>query len=483
LASLKSKDSQMFQRSRAKWLKEGDENTGYFHACVKTRRNLIRIVALKVDGVWIENPGRIKEVIVEFFRQHFSSERWQRPTLDGVPFLSVSPEDNASLVRPFSLEEIELVVKESDGNKSPGPDGFNFSFFKAFWDIMKAEVRILFDQFHGNAKLPKGFASFFVALIPKVDSPFGIGDFRPISLLGSLYKLIAKVLASRLSSVMGSIIASSQSAFIKGRQLMDGVVVMNEIIDYARRAKKECLIFKIDFSKAYDSVEWPFLEYMLKRFGFNDQWCSWIIACVFAGNLSVLVNGVPTEEISISKGLKQGDPLAPFLFLLVAEGLGGLMKRAVELQKFKGFSFGGSELVISHLQCADDTLLIGEASSENLWAIKAILRAFELASGLRVNFHKSCLLGVNVSNEFLNMGAEFLNCRLGSTPFKYLGLPVGANPRRLATWQPLLDSLHARLNVWRNRYVSLGGRLTLLNAVLSAIPIFFLSFMKLPASV
>jgi hypothetical protein len=271
---------------------------------------------------------------------------------------------------------------------------------------------------------------------------------------------------------MGSIIASSQSAFIKGRQLMDGVVVMNEIIDYARRAKKECLIFKIDFSKAYDSVEWSFLEYMLKRFGFNDQWCSWIIACVFAGNLSVLVNGVPTEEISISKGLKQGDPLAPFLFLLVAEGLGGLMKRAVELQRFKGFSFGGSELVISHLQYADDTLLIGEASSENLWAIKAILRAFELASGLRVNFHKSCLLGVNVSNEFLNMGAEFLNCRLGSTPFKYLGLPVGANPRRLATWQPLLDSLHARLNVWRNRYVSLGGRLTLLNAVLSAIPIF-----------
>ncbi|MCH79914.1 RNA-directed DNA polymerase (Reverse transcriptase), partial [Trifolium medium] len=271
---LKSKDAQMYQRSRAKWLKQGDENTGYFHACVKARRNQNRIGALKVEGEWVENPTRIREVIVDYFRHHFSSERWQRPTLEGVPFPCLSLDENESLVRPFSLEEIERV----------------------------AEVRIMFDQFHGNARLPKGFTSFFVALIPKVESPFGVGDFRPISLLGCLYKLIAKVLASRLSLVMGSLIA------IKGRQLMDGVVVVNEVIDFARRAKKECLILKVDFAKAYDSVEWSFLEYMLRRFGFNDKWCSWIKACVFAGNLSILVNGSPTEEISINKGLKQGDP-------------------------------------------------------------------------------------------------------------------------------------------------------------------------------
>ncbi|MCH79913.1 ribonuclease H protein, partial [Trifolium medium] len=159
------------------------------------------------------------------------------------------------------------------------------------------------------------------------------------------------------------------------------------------------------------------------------------------------------------------------------------MNRAVELQRFNGFSFGGDDLVISHLQYADDTLFIGEATTENLWVIKAILRAFEMASGLRVNFHKSCLMGVNVSNEFMNMGAEFLNCRLGSVPFKYLGLPVGANPRRLVTWQPLLNTLQNKLSVWGNRYVSLGGRLILLNSVLSAIPIFFLSYMKMPVIV
>jgi hypothetical protein len=135
---------------------------------------------------------------------------------------------------------------------------------------------------------------------------------------------------------------------------------------------------------------------MLHRFGFGDLWIDWIKACVFAGNLSVLVNGSPTSEINIQRGLKQGDPLAPFLFLLVVEGFSGVMRRAVELNLFKGFTVGRGGVVVSHLQYADDTLLIGEASVTNLWTLKAILRGFEMASGLKINFWKSCLLGVNV---------------------------------------------------------------------------------------
>jgi hypothetical protein len=197
----------------------------------------------------------------------------------------------------------------------------------------------------------------------------------------------------------------------------------------------------------------------------------------------VLVNGCPTEEINIQRGLKQGDPLAPFLFLLVAEGLGGLMKRAVASNCFNGFRIGNSDMVVSHLQYADDTLFIGEATIDNLWTIKAILRGFEIISGLKVNFWKSNLMRVNVSNEFIRVASGFLNCRVGSIPFKYLGLPVGANPRRASTWEPLLDSLRKRLGAWGNRYVSLGGRVVLLNSVLNAIPIFYLSYMKLPIHV
>jgi hypothetical protein len=130
---------------------------------------------------------------------------------------------------------------------------------------MRSDIRILFDQFHGNARLPKSICSYFLALIPKVQSPQSLGNFRPISLLGCIYKLVAKVLASRLAKVIGDLIPNTQSAFLKGRQLVDGVVVVNEVVDYAKKSGKQCLIFKVDFEKAYDSVDWGFLEYMLRR--------------------------------------------------------------------------------------------------------------------------------------------------------------------------------------------------------------------------
>jgi hypothetical protein len=264
---------------------------------------------------------------------------------------------------------------------------------------------------------------------------------------------------------------------------VDGVVVVNEIVDFAKKSGKECIILKVDFEKAYDSVDWGFLEYMLRRLNFGEKWIGWMKACVFAGNLSVLVNGCPTKEINIKRGLKQEDPLAPFLFLLVAEGFAGLMRSAVEKDLFKGFSVGSEGLVISHLQYADDTLCIGEATTENLWTLKAILRGFELASGLKVNFRKSCLIGVNVHNSFMESACNFLNCKHGSIPFWYLGLPVGANPKRISTWEPMVDGIRRRLRGWRSRYVSLGGRIVLINSVLNSIPIFYLSFLKLPVVV
>ncbi|MCH82363.1 LINE-1 reverse transcriptase like [Trifolium medium] len=282
---------------------------------------------------------------------------------------------------------------------------------------------------------------------------------------------------------MHSLIASNQSAFIKGRNLVDGVVVVNEVVDSAKKLGKECLIFKVDFEKAYDSVDWGFLEYMLRRFGFCEVWIGWMKACVFGGNLLVLVNGSPTGEINIQRGLKQGDPLAPFLFLLVAEGFGGSMRRAGELNLFKGFSICREGPTISHLQYADDTLCIGEASVDNLWTMKALLRGFELASGLKVNFWKSCLIGINVGDSFMDMACTFLNCIRGGLPFKYLGLPVGANPRRLSTWVPLLEKIRKKLNNWGNKHISLGGRVVLINSVLNSIPIFYLSYMKMSVQV
>jgi hypothetical protein len=204
-----SKESLIVQRSRARWLREGDTNSRFFHACIKSRRKQNAIMALRLNDGWIEAPDDIRQAVVSFFRNHFSSVPWQRPNIDGILFPVLSFEENQQLVSPFQMEEIEHVILNSDGNKSPGSDGFNFSFLKKFWGLIKYEVRILFDQFHGTDSLPKSFASYFVALIPKVHSPFSLGDFRPISLLGCLYKIIAKVLTSRLARVMNSLVATT----------------------------------------------------------------------------------------------------------------------------------------------------------------------------------------------------------------------------------------------------------------------------------
>jgi hypothetical protein len=171
-----------------------------------------------------------------------------------------------------------------------------------------------------------------------------------------------------------------------------------------------------------------------------------IRACVCCGRLSVLVNGCSTEELDIRRGLKQGDPLAPFLFLLVVEGLSGLVRSAVSKNLYHGFMVANMGMSISHLQYADDTLFLGEPTMANLWALKVILRVFELASGFKVNFSKSFVMGINVGTDFFSLAENFLHCRVGSVPFTYLGLPVGANPQLEITWRPLIQSLSSRLS-------------------------------------
>lgn len=150
----------------------------------------------------------------------------------------------------------------------------------------------------------------------------------------------------------------------------------------------------------------------------------------------------------------------------------------MELKLFEGFEFKRDGLVVSHLQYADNTLCIGKASVDNLWTMKEALRGFEKASRLKINFFKSCLIGVNVPNDFMEMACNFLNCSQGNLPFKYLGLPVGAKPRSILTWEPLLERLGRRLNSWGHKYISLGGRIILLNSVLND-----LSFWKMPTKV
>lgn len=216
-------------------------------------------------------------------------------------------------------------------------------------------------DFQVTATLPKAISASFLALIPKMVHPHSLKDYRPSCLIGCLYKILTKVLASRLKQILPKVISTGQSAFLPGRQIFDGVAVVNEVVDLAKRRRDECLLFKVDFEKSYDSISWSFLEYMMGRMGFDYQWIRCICGCLSSSTMSVLVNGSPTADFRIFRGLKQGDPLSPFLFLIIGEGLVGLVQRAIQLGRFKGYEVT-SGLSFSLLQFADDTMLMGKAS-------------------------------------------------------------------------------------------------------------------------
>lgn len=165
-------------------------------------------------------------------------------------------------------------MKDCDGNKTPGPDGFNLAYFQKFWKILKSDLLQFFKDFHRNGKLVLGLNSSFISLIPKVENPVGLGDYRPISLVGLVYKVLAKVLSSRLKGVFSHIISDAQSAFIGGRNILDGVLIANEIVDGWRKTKRRGVIIKLDFEKAFDSVNWCYLSSMLLNFGFGAKWIS-----------------------------------------------------------------------------------------------------------------------------------------------------------------------------------------------------------------
>ncbi|GJZ38825.1 putative RNA-directed DNA polymerase, eukaryota, reverse transcriptase zinc-binding domain protein [Tanacetum coccineum] len=481
LDKLESMD--LIQKARLKWDVEGDENSKFFHGIINSKRKSQMINGILHEGEWITDPKDIKTAFLNFYKAKFSCHDSPVIFPPIVVGKRLCDSDRRYLDSMVSLEEIKDAVWDCGSQKAPGPDGFSFLFVKKYWDLVSHDIQNFVNGFFASGKFPPGSNSSFFTLIPKVPNPLYIKDFRPISLIGVHYKIIAKILANRLSKVIDSIISPEQSAFILGRQILDGPLILSEVINWYKKWKKKMMLFKVDFEKAFDSVSWRFLDYIMDKLGFSSQWRSWIKAGLIYYRASILVNGSPASEFSLKRGLRQGDPLSPFRFIIVMEGLNIMLKDGLAANLFRGIKIGSSSVHISHLFYAYDVIIFSKWNQSDMDNIIRILDVFFLASGLKININKSNLYGVGVSSvEVANM-AEGTCCSSSSLPFSYLGLPIGSNMGRITIWTTLIDRFKARLSGWKANMLSSGGRLTLIKLVLGSLDIYYFSIFKAPEAV
>ncbi|GJX39773.1 RNA-directed DNA polymerase, eukaryota [Tanacetum coccineum] len=346
------------QKAKIYWSIEGDENTKYFHGILNKKRYQLAIRETLVNGEWISNPDGVKH---EFFN-HFN--------------------------------------------------GFTFEFFRKFWKLIDKDVFQAVLEFFESGHISRGCNASFIALIPKIQDAKLVKEFRPISLIGSIYKIIAKILANRLCIILPCLISEVQSAFVSNRHILDGPFLLNELLAWCKHKKKSSLIFKVDFKKAFDVVKWDYLINTLKAFSFGQKWCKWITGCLETATGSVIVNGSPTPEFQFHKCLKQGCPISLFLFIMIMETLHLSFKRVINAGLYRG---------------------------------------------LKINYQKSKLMGVGVDSTEIEREANSIGCSIFSTAFRYLGIKVGDNMSRVNSWEDVISKVSSRLSKWKIKTLLIGA--------------------------
>ena len=374
------------QRAKVDWLHDGDKNTKYFH-CRSTERNKRNYISgLENElGFWVEEESQIGGMLVQYFSNLFTSSNPINLdlVLEGV-LPVVTDEMNEGLNRPFEPNEVQGTLKQMEVGTAPGSDGLPPLFYKQYWSKVEQEVTSVVLAILNSGIVPSQLNHTFLTLIPKIHSPHKVTYFRPITLSNVLYKIVAKVLANRLKILLPKLISEHQSAFISGRLITDNILIAHETLHHLkskRASRMGYMALKLDMRKAYDRVEWVFLEKIMLKMGFNVRWVSTIMACIKSVSYSILLNGQPHGHIVPERGLRQGDPLSPYLFLLVTKGMHSLFKKAEENRVIRSVSLCVNGPRISYLLFADDSLVFCRATISKCVQIQSILHRYEQASG------------------------------------------------------------------------------------------------------
>jgi len=366
------KDEEAFWRnkSRIQWLTYGDRNTRFFHASTKNRRAKNKILSIQNNlGEEVFGNKEISKEALRYFSEIFTSSL-QGNIQDSLGNINrvVSDECNAYLSRDVTAEEVRISVFSIGATRAPGPDGLAASFYQTYWDIVGPAVVEEVRHFFNTGEFYSDLNHTNLCLIPKITNPITMKDFRLIALCNVMYKIISKILSLRMKSILHFVISENQSGFIPGRHITDNVFLAHEVFHSLKVRKcisENYMTVKTDVSKAYDRIEWQFLEEVMRKKSFCEKWIMLIMKCVTSVSFSVMVNGSSYGHMNGTRGLRQGDPLSPTLFILCADVLSSLIQQAEqnnEIQPVR-LSIGGPS--ISHLLFADDSLFFLKADQTN----------------------------------------------------------------------------------------------------------------------
>lgn len=388
---LLDKEEEWRQKSSTVWLLLGDENTKKIHNYTKGRKTMNTIWKLKdEEGREANTFESLSSLGRNHFQNLFSEQRGTSLAeiiRTALSFPKYVEEEAEGLQGEDTLEEVEKVVKSMAKNKSPGPDGWPIDFYQQFFEQIGSEITEVVEEYRRKGQIYAPFNATFIALIPKKDEPESFEDFRPISLCNCVYKIIAKTIVARLKPILSRCISNEQFGFLDGRKIHEAIGVAQETIHSVKLLKRKGVVVKINLSKAYDRISWTYIRLLLIHLGFKIDFINWVMGCISSVGFAMLINGAASPFFKGKRGLRQGCPLSPLLFLLVAEGLRQLLLKEKREGSIKGLEVAGN-LFITHLLFVDDILLFCNGSRDEFKKIKEALELFMKAIGMLVNYRK-----------------------------------------------------------------------------------------------